>query len=58
MYQPRLHLHKINFKKSSIPLPSDPNSLFEEVERIDLKHYVWLDALKATLPLLNMELYG
>ena len=43
--------------KPLTPLQADPDPLVEELKRAYLMCYVWLNALKATFPLLNMEVY-
>ena len=53
----RVRLHE-NFKpKSSIPLSPDLDFLAGKLKRVHLQCYVWLNAIKATLPLLNIESY-
>lgn len=43
--------------KPLTPLQADPDPLVEELKRAYLMCYVWLNALKATFPLLSMEVY-
>ena len=44
--------------KSSMPLPPNPDSLVEVLKCVHLQSYVWLNAIKATLPSLNIAFYG
>ena len=41
-----------------MPLPSNTDSLIEELKHVHLQSYVWLNALEATLPSLNILFYG
>ena len=43
--------------KLSMLLPPDPDLLVEEMKRVHLQCYVWLNALKATLFLLIINFY-
>ena len=43
--------------KLSMLLPPDPDLLVEEMKRVHLQCYVWLNALKATLFLLILNFY-
>ena len=43
--------------KLSMLLPPDPDLLNEEMKRVHLQCYVWLNALKATLFLLIINFY-
>ena len=38
-------------------LPLDPNSVIEEHECVHLPCYVWLNALEATFPSVNIDFY-
>ena len=44
--------------KPSMQLPPDPDSLVDRLKCVHLKCYFWLNALKVTLPLLNIGSYG
>ena len=52
-----VRVHKNLEIKSSMPLLADPDSIVEELKHIQLHCYVWLNDLKATLPLLIIEDY-
>ena len=39
-------------------MPLQPDSIVEELKRAHLKCSVWLNALKAILPSLTIEVYG
>ena len=41
-----------------MPLPPNADSLIEELKHVHLQCYVWLNALEATLPSLNILFYG
>ena len=44
--------------KSRMPLPQDPDSFVEELKRVQLQCYVWLNAFETALSSLNTECYG
>ena len=54
----RVQLRKNLKPKSRMPLPQDPDSFAEELKRVQLQCYVWLNAFEAALPSLNTECYG
>ena len=53
-----MQLRKNLKPKSRMPLPQDPDLFVEELKRIQLQCYVWLNAFEAALPSLNTECYG
>ena len=52
----RVRLYENLKPKSSIPLSPDLHFLAEKLKRVHLRCYVWLNAIKATLPLLNIDI--
>lgn len=53
-----MRIYKNRKQKSSMLLPPNPNSLANKLKRVHSRCYFWVNALKSTLPSLNIEFYG
>ena len=54
----RIRLYQNLKTKSSASLPADPDSICQEIKRVHLQSFIWINCLQTILPALNVELYG